>query len=706
MSLQTRDAGGNLIAMTSGQLSSLQSDLGITTDFGKVLISAANEAGARAALSLGSASLSDASAFATATQGLKADNAVQSSLLGLANGVATLDANAAIPVNQKARPVYVTASRNLTAADNGAEIYYNGATDITLTIPAGLSSTFRVESFNQIGAGKIIVVAGSGVTKFGTMRTCGVGTYFGINATATDYYVTKFNTDGFNKVTIYPSGDVTGVTDLANLQAAHDAVVAGGKGVVELAAGGTYYIADPGMSWRMHKVMLRGNNASVVCLGSFLNPTAVSGDPQYGSVSSCIENLRIVGPGQTGNTSVCLTVSSSVNALSPRLILRNVYIDSFYKGILFQDRAYLCHFVAVEVGTCNICIHQAVGNDSGENISWHGGAIGNSYTALLLEDDSSEFNMFGVSFDYVGVVAIMSAGAISLYGCHIELSSGITQSPVQISGDGTYFQMIGGNLGIGIPASGDNTYPSFVNFSQANNRASFVDVKMFNIKNVANKFATGPGLLYIERLGGLNVLNYNSSLTGVNGSMSLLVDGDMEQTGVRDHWYISANGSNTYTSRNVGTAVQTITKSTNRFKNGTQSLMLTSDTAGASAANAIGLMVRCAPGVVGQRLFGEFYIGKDAAANDLSVYMYWVKTGGIDTTTFRPSNVYSSLIFSTSITGIDTVGVGTRYVISRGGTIKPVWADAFIIVFNMVNFGAALSTPWTYYIDDFVLEIA
>ena len=70
----------------------------------------------------------------------------------------------------------VTAGRTLTAADHGATIMYNSATDGTFTIPGDLVYGFKCQ-FVQLGAGVITIAAGGGATvasRAGGLRSAGV----------------------------------------------------------------------------------------------------------------------------------------------------------------------------------------------------------------------------------------------------------------------------------------------------------------------------------------------------------------------------------------------------------------------------------------------------------------------------------------------------------------------------------------------------
>lgn len=83
-----------------------------------------------------------------------------------------------------------TADYTLTGTDNYSVLKFNSATDVTLTIPSGLSTGFNVSVY-QLGAGKVTIVGDTGVTvknRLSRFKTAGVDAGVGIVATDTDVF--------------------------------------------------------------------------------------------------------------------------------------------------------------------------------------------------------------------------------------------------------------------------------------------------------------------------------------------------------------------------------------------------------------------------------------------------------------------------------------------------------------------------------------
>lgn len=83
--------------------------------------------------------------------------------------------------------INLTSSRSLVSTDNGNTLFYAGASDIVLTVPAGLSSTFSAPII-QAGAGKVSTLAGSGVTFSNLGSTNGPNTFCVLQGTGTNTY--------------------------------------------------------------------------------------------------------------------------------------------------------------------------------------------------------------------------------------------------------------------------------------------------------------------------------------------------------------------------------------------------------------------------------------------------------------------------------------------------------------------------------------
>jgi|GEM_PF-4403704 len=83
-----------------------------------------------------------------------------------------------------------TGDYTLTAADNYSALTFDSTTDVTLTIPTGLSIGYNV-SIYQIGAGQVTISAGAGATiknRLSRFKTAGLDAGVGIISTATDIF--------------------------------------------------------------------------------------------------------------------------------------------------------------------------------------------------------------------------------------------------------------------------------------------------------------------------------------------------------------------------------------------------------------------------------------------------------------------------------------------------------------------------------------
>ena len=95
---------------------------------------------------------------------------VNSSSVGAASGLASLDSNSKLTATQaSSRLQSLSVSRNLALSDAGTMIYSNSATDLTITIPANSSVAFPIGTeieFLRFGSGSLTIAAdtGAGVT--------------------------------------------------------------------------------------------------------------------------------------------------------------------------------------------------------------------------------------------------------------------------------------------------------------------------------------------------------------------------------------------------------------------------------------------------------------------------------------------------------------------------------------------------------------
>ena len=83
-----------------------------------------------------------------------------------------------------------TGNYTLVESDNGNILTFNSVTDVTLTVPSGLTIGFNV-SIYQIGAGKVTISGAVGVTiknRLNRFKTAGLDAGAGIVSTATNIF--------------------------------------------------------------------------------------------------------------------------------------------------------------------------------------------------------------------------------------------------------------------------------------------------------------------------------------------------------------------------------------------------------------------------------------------------------------------------------------------------------------------------------------
>lgn len=418
----------------------------------------------------------------------------------------------------------------------------------------------------------------------------------------------------------------------AALQEAHDAAIAE-KRALSL-EGETYDITTP-VTIRPASVTVYGDGAALNCANMTgthaLRLDSVTADPQFGYKQHVIQGLRLIGPGFAVDDTTTGVIISGTNALrSPRPAFHGLSVNGFGIGIDLRDYAYLAQFFGAEVFSCATGLRQSVGEDSGENTAWLGGAIYNcrDYCVHTL-DESSEINFHGVSFDYSPRMFLHTAGRLALYGCHLEnngLSTGWADDAIDINGDGADFFMSGGYL----LCSGSQpaALGQLINVRHAHARALFDGVFVHNWGNTANKLATGPGIVrFTNTKGYANTANVNPTRISDQSHHSLLADGGFENTAnvFRDGWSIfrdnNAVPADRLTSTNCALSI-----TTTQFQTGTRSGRI--NKTGAQAVQVVCVMpitrvARCS-GVLS-------FMSPDAGMQaGTTIEMYYAKYSGND----------------------------------------------------------------------------
>ena len=218
-------------------------------------------------------------------------------------------------------------------------------------------------------------------------------------------------------------GDGT-TNDAAAFTAALAAIVATGKKGVLLIPAGTYKI-NSSLSVDISFISIWGENAtldfSTLTSGAAFVVNA-SVYPPYNNAVSSISGVRLVGNSTAGSVIGIQYYSPGANKDVSHISVDNCVINNFGFGESFETNAYLISHKNTDIWGCNIGTQMLSGfANSGENISYVGGAIFNNGTNVVMANGSGDFNFTNVSFDYpTSAHFYISAGEMHFVNCHIE----------------------------------------------------------------------------------------------------------------------------------------------------------------------------------------------------------------------------------------------------------------------------------------------
>lgn len=382
------------------------------------------------------------------------------------------------------------------------------------------------------------------------------------------------------------------------VQTAHDLVISRyGEGYVEFTPG-VYELAGQTIEWQNNKVGAVGNAAVLrwATLGSGnaairfrqLNASVPEGtDTSNGQVTKEISGLKFSGPGlATG--SIGMLCDTTTATFSSRVHMRDCRIGRF--GVGWQDinRAYLHHIENTHIYLNGIGYESLAGDDSGENIRFIGGLFSDNNTAVKATSRAVQLGFFGTSFDFNNeyVFDLNEGGRVTLHACHIEGTSAEANAF-----DGwllrtyvnkhTQFLMEGGELWLG--GTAPHSYAHVITHNSQRGFVRFRDVVMHNLRNSADLFCSGVGLITVEgsfRNSGTWPLPFRLS----DGERSTsLIDGGFENATLsRDLIWLSSVTTQT---TKFASANASIASSETNPRTGTRSLLFTKTSAGSTAAN-------------------------------------------------------------------------------------------------------------------------
>ena len=256
-----------------------------------------------------------------------------------------------------------------------------------------------------------------------------------------------------------------------------------------------------------------------------------------------MHDLRIIGPATSGASigillggdpattgGGCPTTTAGLGCATwygDQYSFYNVMVENFRYGVKLGNNAWLNAFFDPGIfsnGTGFYTPGPSVLTNSGENISFHGGAIANNHGALQLDADGLWLHFFGVSFDYNTRPIIGQRLRAEFFGCHfegpvpfIDNSANAGTSEIKVIGGeavlasskgnfDSYFKV--GHCGSGCDATFILNGTRFI--SGGGTVTQLVDYTVSGPNN--------PGVLSIENVQGYYGLSYTTPLTNTISS--------------------------------------------------------------------------------------------------------------------------------------------------------------------------------------------
>ncbi|XEC94150.1 hypothetical protein AB6A23_22985 [Paenibacillus tarimensis] len=406
--------------------------------------------------------------------------------------------------------------------------------------------------------------------------------------------------------------------------------------------------------------------------------------PPYGNITNSIEGIEFIGPGRDITGSVGLLFDNGTPTAGPsRILLLNVSVRSYDRGIYFGNRTYLINFFSCSIGDCATCVHHPNGVvDSGERMTFMGCTFDNSYLNLDVANPNSDFIFKACSFDYSRQFIKMNRCRVQLYGCHMEHHS-FQRSPFQItSGDGGFLGVYGGRF---IVMNPENTTADYIVENNSNTVCTWSDVFESGARTVTRRFALGP----ISR--STNHLNVDMSNHIASDVMNILTDGGFENTAIIDNIFIYGDINSPPIDRHIGTNISLET-SLDTYRTGLQSLKVSK-----LAPKGSNATFNIAVPVTGREMGAEFWYSKLGV--NLGSFQYSFRWANLFMNGKDVPHIAKSEIFVSTVTVTLTEDpIDWTLVTTVSSFRPPPWATHMLIHFNIIGMD-----PGDFYVEDVVI---
>ena len=478
------------------------------------------------------------------------------------------------------------------------------------------------------------------------------------------------------------------INDVADIQLAHDNIVATGKFGVLTLPSGSVFKCDSGLTINVSLVRIDGNGSKLdfsgMTSGYAITLTGKGTGTPYTQGVGGIRGVEVAGPGYASSVTGIMFNTAS-EAGPAQITLEGTSVHDFLVGHTFMNNAYCINIHGGNVYGCGTGVQQASGfANYGERISYVGNTIFNcATTAIDMQNANGAFVFTSCSFDYSTRVASVLAGRVFLNNCHVEASN-YAAEPFYLSGStGATLVMNGGWL----LCTGTNTSNiAYVGTTASKGGGAFFRDVFMNNTTTATYFATGTGNIEVS-----NPVTYDTPSNLpilLRLDQSLAIDGGFEQTTPQDVFITSDTAA--ITSRLTGTDIQLASVAANP-RSGSRSLKMTKVFDGGSACGfAFVAPLKAGKRYAGTRVWyakygsqtGTMYISYYfAAVRDSTTTPQIVKLGSLATTTITFT---SSTVAYTAVTGGFDLGKA------------PAWATHIVMSVNADGVGAG-----DLYFDDF-----
>lgn len=401
-----------------------------------------------------------------------------------------------------------------------------------------------------------------------------------------------------------------------------------------------------------------------------------------------VVGLNVIGPGN--NSQVTAFLFDSPEAALGNFSVASLACQRFGIGMSFRKNAYIISIYHSNIARCGIHVEMPHGyTNYGENITFSNCTIGTSGGVAIYNGNANgRFNLINCSVDYVGQVAVSSAGSIVFYGGHQEFEHGassLKDTPYVCGSEQTCRIELNSVTMVCLRSEG-LSQDYLVNSISGGDGVYFDKTLFYNVKTASGKLNTGEGVFSIQNSGVLNGSGNSNTTFMQSQNQNLMTDGNNESAKVCD-WYISRHHGELESRTSAGN-IQLNNNTNATPKSGSQVLEVTSTDKGVS--HGISCVV---PVAAYQQPSATLWVKSIGIAGNINVLFRWIGVSYYDQYGRPVINKTSANIGYRTVKladATDWVNVTMQNVKSP----KPAWATHFQMEINSSTAGVG-----SYFID-------